>query len=689
LKDIPLIKKLASVVAFCFALFYFYTSGFGILGTGSNLAMFILFTAILVMLTKPMRKGKKNTWWMDAIDVVLLLLIAASILYWLIEMPVFGRTRMGRPTNMDYFMGLTLIFLSLEVSRRTMGWVLVFTGLAMLSLLYFAHLLPGIFHHRGIPLRIIVPHIYFNAGIFGTITSVFAVFIMPFMIFGAFLKKSGAGEFFIRFCTGLAGRYTGGPAMIAVLASAIFGSINGSPLPNAMATGQFTIPLMKGVGYKGEMAAAVEAASSVGGSFLPPVMGAGAFILAATTNTPYSVIMTMAIVPGLMYFFALAFQVYTYARRHNLAIMDEKDIPDAWQEFKKGWYYFGSIGILAVGILLGYSIPRVAFLGCIFLFICSFFRKETRFIDLSNFNVSTVVVFGLIGASFAGFQMAREARNLTLGVIILAAGVLVSIVLAFFSKDIRNAFGRFKKLFETFEEAAKDTIIIGSAAGTMGIIMAGLTLHGLGINFSIVILAVAGGNPFITLLLVCILGMIMGLGLSITAAYLLLSIMVVPALTALGIDLVVAHMICFWLSMTSHLTPPVAVTAFATAGIAKSPPMRTAFVSCMVGIFLYIMPFTMAFSPQILVVGYPVQDVVLIIFFYIFVTLSFACATQGWLFRNLAIWERIALGAAVPLLMYTHIAFNLVGLGIFLAFAVLCFAQRKKGAPPPASPAVA
>ncbi|MCL2853633.1 MAG: TRAP transporter fused permease subunit [Defluviitaleaceae bacterium] len=616
MKDIPIVKKLVSVIAFAFAFFYFYTSGFGIFSTGSNLAIFPLAVGVLTMLVKPMRKGKANTWWMDVIDVIIIVGLTASILYWWFQMPVYASTRVANPNFMDQFMGLTLIFLSLEVTRRQMGWVIPIFGLAMIIIIHYAHMLPGMFHHRGIPLRMWLPFIYFTDGIFGTIMSTFAVFITPFMIFGAFLRISGGGEFFVRFCTALAGRVTGGPALIAVIGSATLGSIIGSPVANVAATGQFTIPLMKRVGFKGEFAAAVEASSSVGGTFLPPIMGAAAFILAATTNTPYSIVMGMAIVPALLYFLSVGFQVYFYAKRHNMGRLNEEEMPDWRAELKQGWYYLGSIVAITAGLFMGYSIPRVAFFGCIFLFICSFFRKETRLTP--------------------------------------------------------------KKLFEIFEAAGKDTIFIGACAATMGIIMSGLTLHGLGLNFSNALLAFSGGSLFILLILVSILGLILGLGLTITAAYILMAIMAAPALIAYGISPVIAHLIVFWLSMTSNVTPPLAVSAIAAAGIVKADPVKTGFYACMLAIFIYIMPFTMAYSPQITSIGFTPVEVGFIIFLYIGVITALACSTQGWLFRNLQIWERAAIGICIPLLMFTHILANMAGLALLVGFSAFLYMNKNK-----------
>ena len=738
MKDLPIIKKATGIVAFLFALFYLYTSGFGILSTQSNLAFFILFTHILVMLSRPMFKGKKNALWMDVIDVILLVANVVTILYWFREFPEFARHRVGMPNDMDLIMGGMLIVLSLEITRRVMGWILPAIGIGFLFIVYFGPWLPGMLRHGGIPLHSVITFIYFTDGIFGTITMTFAVFVMPFLIFGAFLRHSGGGDFFVKFCTGVAGRVTGGPALVSVLGSAIFGSITGSPIANIVGTGQFTIPLMKRVGYEPEFASAVEATSSVGGAFLPPIMGAGAFILATATQTPYGTVVAMAMLPAALYFLACAWQVYFRAKRDNLGRMPEDEMPNTWEELKNGWYYLFSIIAVIVGLIMGFSIPRTAFFGCVFLFVCSFFRKETGLIDLTGLNrysylsglslalsalfaflatelldinvvspflvgaailaigvvlflvfatkskelsqnIHTFAAIALVFYAVTAFIMGRQFFNaLTIGGFVLVSGGVLCLILAMVNQEFRNALGRFGKLFKTLEDAGKDSLSVGGCAGTIGIVMAGVTLTGLGITFSAALLGISQGNLFITVVLVTILGVIVGLGLTITAAYIILSILAVPALVDLGVEPVVAHLICFWLSMSSNLTPPVAVAAITAAGIGKANPMKTSVIACVLGIFLYLMPFTMAFSPEILVVGYPIGSVIQIAISWLILAIVIASVAQGWLFRPLRAWERAVIAVTIPLIMWTEIITSIIGIVAFFAIAFFLHAQAKK-----------
>jgi len=517
---------------------------------------------------------------------------------------------------MDMVMAGILILLCLEVTRRTLGLALFILGLVMLAQIYFGPYMPGIFAHKGISLRHLLTFTYFTDGIFGTVTSTFATFVMPFLIFGAFLQHTGGGNFFINFASALAGRVAGGPALVSVVGSAAFGSISGSPIANVCATGPFTIPLMRRVGYKPEFAAAVEAAASTGGAFMPPIMGAAAFILATNTNTPYGQIILMALLPSILYFISVGFMVYFQARRLNLLGLPESELPKAWDVLKKGWYYIFVIILIMISLLSGYTIPKTAFFACIFLVICSMFRKETRFTP--------------------------------------------------------------KKLIETFKDAAKSSLTVGATAGTMGIIMAGISLTGLGVKISAVILNASQGNLFFTMILVTIVAVIVGLGLTITASYIILAILAAPALVSVGIPPVVAHFVILWLSLTSNLTPPVCVAAITAAGIAKSRPMITGLHSCVLGFFIYALPFAMIYTPQILVWGSSSGAVAEIAIRYIFIAAVSAAAVQGWLFKNLTIPIRLLLFVATVLLIMPENMSTIIGFAISVPAGVYYFMKSRK-----------
>ena len=618
MRDIPAVKWIIAVLSVVFSCFYLYTSGFGIFSTESNLAVYLFCTDVLCILVYPAWKKKPDSKILAVYDVICIILVTVSITYWLIQFPIYAAKRAGMANTTDLVMAVILILVSLEVTRRTLGKVLLFIGAFMLIQPYFGPYLPGILAHKGISMRQLLSFNYFTDGIFGTVTSTFAVYVMPFLIFGAFLQHSGGGEFFIRFATSIAGRLAGGPALVSIWGSAIFGSITGSPVANVVTVGTFTIPMMKRVGYSADFAGAVEAAAGVGAAFLPPIMGAGAFILATNTNTPYGQVALMALVPALLYYISLTSMLYARARRLGLLGIPVSELPNVWDTLKKGWYYVLVLVIIMIALVLGYSVPKTAFFAIVFVFVCSMFRKETRF---------TV-----------------------------------------------------KKFIDTMADAARGSLMVGATAGTIGIIMAGISLTGLGVKFSSLILGLSEGNLFITLLLVTFIAIIVGLGLTITAAYIMLAILAAPALISLGVAPVVAHLACFWLSLTSNLTPPVAIAAITAAGIAKGKPMMTSVHSCILGIFLYVMPFAMVYAPQLLILGSPPLAAIEMIGSYLILTVALAAAVQGWLVRSLNVFGRILCFGAVACLGTPSFYTDIVGL-LLLGGVVIFNYFRGKAAP--------
>lgn len=604
-KSLALVAKGLSVL---FAAIYFYTSGFGIFNSQSNLGLYLLFCNALAVMLYPASKKSPGNKALMVYDVIVFVLSAVAIIYWMTVYSEYCAKRVGLPDRLDIYMGLVMIFVSLEVTRRVMGNTLAILGLFMVLQTYLGPHLPGIFTHRGISLARIVEFNYFIDGIFGTVVSVFATYVMPFLIFGAFLQKSGAGDFFINLASALAGRIAGGPALIAVGGSAIFGSISGSPVANVVATGTFTIPMMKRVGYSPEFAGAVEAAASTGGTFLPPIMGAGAFILATITETPYSKIMVMATLPALLYYMSLAFMVYFRAKAKGLQGLPKEELPKIGEVFKQGWYFAFTIVVLIILIMAGFSVPLTAFGATLFVIFCSMFRKETRL-------------------------------NL-------------------------------RKLIDILDAAGKSALSVGATAGTLGLVMGGITLSGLGIKFSSMILAFSDGNLFMTIVLVALIATIVGMGLPCTASYIVLAILAAPSLIELGIIPVHAHLLIFWLSMISNLTPPVCVAAFAAASISGGNPMKTGLHACVLGIYMYLMPFAFAYCPQLLIYGSNFFSVVEIVLSYLVGTVALAAAVQGWLYRNLTIWERFLYLAGCVLLATPEVITDLIGFAIVALLTV-------------------
>jgi len=614
----------AKVISTFFGFFYLYTSGFGIFSSESHRGIYLLCTYILCLLYYPAYKKDPYNKLLSVVDGILIVLASISIVYWMAEYGNYASQRVAWPNRWDTIWGAVLIIVSLEVTRRVMGWVLATVGFAFVIQTYLGPYLPGVFSHQGMDfVRIIEFNYSTMEGIFGTILSVFATYVMPFLVFGAFLQKSGGGQFFIDLARAIAGRMAGGPALIAVFGSAVFGSMSGSPVANVVATGSFTIPMMKKAGFKAEFAGAVEAAASTGGQFLPPIMGAGAFILATFTETPYGEIVLMALVPALLYYLSVSSMVYFRARRMGINGMKKEELPKVGEVLKKGWYYAFTLVIAFVIIAAGFSPPITAFWASVFVTICSMFRKETRF--------------------------------------------------------------TIKRLFETLNAAGSNSLTVGSTVGTLGLVMGGITLSGMGVTFSQLLLSASGGYLFLTIILIAIIATIVGMGLPTAASYIVMSILAAPSLITLGVPVVQAHMLCFWLALTSNITPPVCVAAFAAASVAESDPMKTGLHAVRLGIFLYALPFAFVYTPEVMLIGENALMIVGVVSAFFLATIGLAAGFQGWLLRNLDAWERLLYLISAVLLMVAGWYTGLPGGVLLIVLILYNYRTMSKAEPLPLS----
>ncbi len=427
-----------------------------------------------------------------------------------------------------------------------------------------------------------------NDGIYGLTLGVVVTFVFVFILFGALLSKTGGGNFFVGLAYVLTGRMVGGPAKGAVLGSALMGSVSGSAIANVVTTGPFTIPLMKRVGYKKHDAAGVEAAASTGGQVLPPIMGAGAFLMAERLGIPYADIVKVAIIPALMYFALMFLFVDILARKHNVGLMKKEDLPSFADVMRAGWHFMAPL-ILLIVLLLNYVPPTQAGLAA-----CG----------------SLLVV-----------AMLRASSRLSL-----------------------------KDFLEVFVMAARSTLPVSVACAVAGIIVGMVGLTGLGLVFSDVLVNAFAGSLFMTLVMVALASLIMGIGLPVTASYVVLVILAGPALEQLGLALIVAHMIVYWLSQDSNVTPPVAFAAFAAAGIADSKPMRSGVSAWKFAKGLYLIPLLMAYSALMEVDG-PILDLVIAIATGSVALAAGAMAIEGFFLRRTLLGERIALGLSAALVL--------------------------------------
>ncbi|ESR22537.1 TRAP transporter permease [Lutibaculum baratangense] len=606
-----------NLVAIGFAAFYLYTSGFGLISTQTNRGIYLMLTSVLVFLLYPARKGSPTSR-PSAVDLALIAATVVCIGYWIDQYVSYAIFRVSSPNDYDLAMGAIAIVVMLETSRRALGPIISIIAIVFLLQLYFGQYLPGRLSHPGMSVERILEFTFSTQeALFGVVTATFATFVFPFMIFGAFLERSGAGAFFMDLGTALAGRWRGGPAKIAVMTSALFGSISGSSVANVVTTGAFTIPLMKRTGFRSHDAGAIEAISSTGGQFMPPVMGAGVFILATLTETSYLTIALMNVIPAVVFFIFLLSMVDLEAVRLNLKGLPREEIPPLRSVLARGWQFFVPL-VTVVGLLFsGFSAEFCAFWGTVSAAALSWLRPETRMGPMA------------IAQALAG--------------------------------------------------GAKSNAAAGAAIGTLGVIIGGIVLAGLGLKFSAVLIDFSGGYLFVALCLVTLVSIIIGMGSSTTGSYIILSVVAAPALINLGVPTIAAHLAVFYAACLSNITPPVCVAAFAGAAIAGAPPMKTGFAALKFGATLVLMPFSFVYVPELLLGGTPLE-IAYTTALYALGCVLLAIAIQGTepIGGVVSRPRRLVFGLAGAILMFpTSIWMDAAGLALFAAAATPTLIARR------------
>ena len=519
---------LFDIMALGLVLFYSYSAVIAPAATQYHRGIYVVITYILVFLVYRSKHPVARVG-----DFLLIALSIATLGYWIINFEAINY-RAGAETEIDKWIAIAGVLVGVEVARRVVGMVFVVMGGVMLAYGVFGEYAPELISHAGDTFPDLCTSIFYKSdGVFGIMANVLATYIILFVIFGAFLEKSGAQRFFIDFPLAAVGHKIGGPGKVSVIASGLFGSISGSAIANTVSTGAFTIPMMKKAGFEKHVAGGIEPAASLGGMFMPPIMGAGGFIMAELTGLPYSHIMLVAVFPALMYFFSVFMMVHYYAKRHN--IVGEKSESSASEILKKEWFYILPLVVITIFMLMGFSPGYSAILGIVSCIAVSWFRKETR-----------VDVRGFVSASRAG---------------------------------------------------AEASLKIGATVGVIGIIIGVLTYSGLVLTFADIVIELADGKLYLTILLIALASLVLGMGVPVTAAYLITAVVAVPALTHLGVNEIAAHMIVYWLSQDSNITPPVCIAAFAGATIAKANMWATAWVAFKFAKFLYLAPFIFGYVP--------------------------------------------------------------------------------------------
>jgi len=591
----------------------------------------LMFALALVFLIYPTFKKQDRTK-IPVYDWIFFALSLASFGYLFIEYDAIMTERGGIPNTMDIVMAILTVLLVLEGARRVTGLILPILALVFLAYPFFSHLefLPRIMMTREFDLGDIFGQIYTKTeGLFSTAIGASVQYIFVFILFGAFLGRSGMGQFFNDLSLALAGHRQGGPAKVAVISSAFMGSINGSAVANVVGTGAFTIPLMKKIGYDKNFAGAVEASSSIGGQILPPVMGASAFIMAETTGISYGTIALAAAIPALLFFLGSLAQVHFRAGRSNLKGIPKPDLPRVKEVLKEGGHLI--IPIIALVWLLGAGVPvaNTAFYTILITIAVSWLRKNTR-----------------------------------MGV-----------------KDILLA----------LEDGTKQSLSTIVACGVVGIIIASVNLTSFGSTLTAAITQVGAGSLFLTLFFTMIASIILGMGLPSIPAYIITATMAAPALAEFGLPILVAHLFVFYFGIFANITPPVALASFAAAGLSGGNAMTTSLISVRLAIAGFMVPYLFAYEHALLMVDTsnvatnatefpmaPIGTIITVAVIAIVGVIALSAAIEGYFKTHLNVVERIILGAAGLGMIIPETASTIIGSVVVILLVGLNYLKAKK-----------
>ena len=618
--------KIAAVFAFCMTSFHIFTGFHGLYDYVTQRGIHLAFALTLILLTQPLYKHVFKDKFAGSqvfravcrvIDIALIILAWVSVIFAMDEVHHLTE-RLSKTTWKAYFAGAVLSLIVLECARRTVGYIMPILALIFVAYALAGPNLPYAIAHRGYSIERICKFLATDLdGLFGTTMSVSASVIFMFVMFGAFLEASGCSDFINKIAISLTGKIKSGPALSAVVASGLMGSINGSAVANVVGTGTFTIPLMKSRGYKPQFAGGVESVASTGGQILPPVMGSGAFLMVAFTEQKYIAIVIAAVIPALLYYWGCAVAVITQSELIEISMMDEKDIPKTKEVLKDGWIYLLILGILITALLVIQLSPLYSALWA----TCS---------------VPIIMLFD------------KKKR--------------------FTFKDIPSAM--VKSGFSAM------SIVIGCACA--GIVVGMVSLTGIGVIFGDMMIQLAHSMLFPSLVFTAVTCIILGMGLPTTAAYVIAASILAPSLIKLGLTPLTSHLFVFYFACLSAITPPVALAAYAGAGIAKCSPMTTAVEACKLGFAGFIVPFAFCYSPAMMMQGTVPE--ILSVFLTAFIgTAVISGGFQGWLFWRLNIIERIILIASGLLLFIPGSVTDIAGLAITAALLLLNLKKWEKG----------
>lgn len=607
--------KIVAAIAIAFSIFQLYTAIFGVLDAHLQRGVHLGFGLALVFLLYPTCKSWSRHK-IHPFDLLLAVLGAAAPAYIIYEYQNLV-LRAGTVSDMDLAVGIIGIILVIEAARRVVGIPMVCVVLVFIAYAFAGPYMPGVLAHRGLTPAQLVSHLYFTTeGIFGIPLGVSSTFIFLFILFGAYLESTGLGKFFIDIANAIAGWASGGPAKVAVLSSGLMGTVSGSSVANVVGTGSLTIPMMKKLGYHKDFAGAVEAAASTGGQLMPPVMGAAAFLMAEFVGVPYIDIVKAAIIPALLYFAGVWLGVHFEAKRSNLKGIPRSELPKIGTLLRERGHLALPLVVIVYLLVSGYTPMRAALVAIILSILCSALRKSTRMKPIE-------IVKGL----------EKGARNVL--------GVLV-------------------------------------ACAAAGIIIGVVTKTGVGLKLASGLLELSGGMILPTMFFTMITAIILGMGVPTTANYVITSTIAAPALVQMGVPVLAAHMFVFYFGIIADVTPPVALAAYAGAGISGGNALKTGVNASKLAIAAFIIPYIFVLSPVILMVEGTPLDLISVTVTALIGMVSLSSALIGFLADKCNLLERLLLVAGGLLMIQPGIVTDVIGIVIFVAILLLQMKRRQK-----------
>ncbi len=601
-------NTLLTILLACFTTFQLYASITSRVPQQQVRYIHLGFAIALAYILYPAtNKGRKDK--INPLDGICAIAFVGVISYCIYNFTAL-QNRAGAFTVTDEILGAIAILIIMEACRRVVGIPIVLIATVFMLYAHFGSFMPSFLRHRGYSVERIITHLFYTTeGIIGSPIAVCSTFIFLFIMFGAFLEKTGIGQFFIDIANAIAGWAAGGPAKVAVLSSALQGTVSGSSVANTVSTGSFTIPLMKSLGYKGEFAGAVEAASSTGGQIMPPIMGAAAFLIAEAVGEPYLDVAKAAVVPAILYFTGIWVMVHLEAKRLGLKGIPKDQLPKAGKlMLERGHLILPLVSIVAF-LIAGFSTTRAALYGILTCIIVPFFKKSTR--------IKPIV------------------------------------------------------LWEAYINAARNIVSVACACAVAGIIVGMVTLTGLGLKIGEGLTTLTGGLLLPTLFFAMITSIILGMGVPTTANYLITSTIAAPILVGMGIPALAAHMFCFYFGIVADITPPVALAAYAGSAIAKADPFKTGVTAAKLAIAAFLVPYLFVLNPQMILVDVTVFGMIQVIVTSVLGMIGIGSALTGYLLDNTKPYERVILAVGGFAMLYPGSVTDLIGAAAIVAIILL------------------